>query len=195
MTAAGSHLRGWTAPDVWGDVPQRNKDFCGREGLLEELRQHVTGSSTALLPHALHGLGGVGKTQLAIEYAYRYAGEYQVVWWIPAEEPGLMQSTLAGLAAPLGLAHLATGHVEDAIAAVLDALRRGEPYDRWLLIFDNADEPGPIRSYLPLIPGHVLVTSRNRAWARIVDAIEVEHLHPRGKPAVPASSGLGNDSE
>jgi tetratricopeptide (TPR) repeat protein len=161
-------------PQIWGAVPPRNKNFTGREELLSELRQRVISQPAALVPHALHGLGGVGKTQLAIEYAYRYAHEYQVVWWIPADQLGLIRSTLAALAPRLGLVGLAPGRVEDSMSAVLDALRRGKPYDRWLLIFDNADDPEPIRGLMPSGPGHVIVTSRNRRWESVVNAVEVD---------------------
>ena len=166
------------APYVWGNVPQRNKNFTGREELLRELERRagpLTSSPvTAIVPQALYGLGGVGKTQLAIEYAYRYAEKYQVVWWVPADQIALIRSTLAALAPRLNLTDIPPGRVEDSVAAVLDALRRGEPYNRWLLIFDNADQPEPIREFIPHGPGHVIVTSRNRGWDRFVEALEVD---------------------
>ena len=160
-------------PVIWGNVPQRNKNFMGHEDVLHELRRRFTSEITAALPHALHGLGGVGKTQLAIEYAYRYADQYQVVWWIPADQVALIRSTLAALAPRLGITVVPPGRVEDAMAAVLDALRRGEPFDRWLLIFDNADQPESIRAFMPYGPGHVIVTSRNRGWDRFAESLEV----------------------
>src|SRR5262249_2835409 len=79
-------------PEVWGQVPQRNMNFTGREGLLDELSAGLANSVTAVLPHALHGLGGVGKTQVAIEYAHRNMSSYDVVWWIPADQPELVSS-------------------------------------------------------------------------------------------------------
>ena len=167
-------------PEIWGNVPQRNRNFTGREGLLEELRGRAYASdrpgvsATAIVPQALYGLGGVGKTQLAIEYAYRYAGDYQLVWWIPAEQIPLVRSTLAALAPRLGITGIPPNRVEDLVAAVHDALRRGQPYERWLLIFDNADQPELIREYMPPGPGHVLVTSRNRGWQRHVEALQVD---------------------
>src|SRR5437016_5846442 len=132
-------------PEIWGNVPQRNKNFTGRTELLADLRERVTAEVTALVPHALHGMGGVGKTQLAIEYAYRYASHYQVVWWVPADQTALVRATLAALAPRLGITGLVPGRVEEAVSAVLDSLRRGDPYDRWLLVFDNADQPESIR--------------------------------------------------
>lgn len=162
---------------IWGGVPQRNKNFTGRESQLTELRRRVSSDQTdvtAVLPHALQGLGGVGKTHLAIEYAYRYQSHYDLIWWIPADQPALVRSNLAALAPRLGLSEGGLLRVEDSVAAVLDALRRGEPYHRWLLIFDNADQPELIRSLMPHGPGHVLVTSRNRRWQSIVDTIEVD---------------------
>jgi tetratricopeptide (TPR) repeat protein len=158
-------------PVVWGNVPQRNKNFTGRESLLEKLRANMTSDGMALLPHALQGLGGVGKTQLAVEYAYKFSHDYQVVWWIPADQAALARAALAALATRLGI----TGatRIEDAVSAVLDALRRGEPFQRWLLIFDNADQPETIRELMPHGPGHVLVTSRNHRWHSMVDTVEV----------------------
>src|SRR5947209_1124156 len=88
---------------VWGRVPQRNKNFTGREDLLHQLRAGISFDITAVVPHALHALGGVGKTQLAIEYAWRFQSDYDVVWWIPADQPVLVRSSLAGLARHLGL--------------------------------------------------------------------------------------------
>lgn len=161
-------------PAVWGNVPQRNKNFTGREELLIELRQRVTGQVTAVLAHALHGMGGVGKTHLAVEYAYRYMSDYDVIWWIPADQIPLVRSSLAAMAPRLELENITPGRVEDAVNAVLDALRRGEPYRRWLLIFDNADQPEEIRDLLPTGAGHVIVTSRNHRWQSVADAVEVD---------------------
>lgn len=161
-------------PEVWGKVPPRNKNFTGREGLLSALREGIAGQVTAVVPHALHGMGGVGKTQMAVEYAYRYAGDYDLVWWIPADQPVLVRSTLAGLAPHLDLPPANATGIEDAANAVLNALRRGEPYSRWLLIFDNADQPEELTEIIPHGPGHVLITSRNHRWEGVVDTVAVD---------------------
>ncbi|MFE9104775.1 FxSxx-COOH system tetratricopeptide repeat protein [Actinomadura geliboluensis] len=161
-------------PQVWGKVPPRNKNFTGRTDLLTRLREGMGGRATAVLPHALHGLGGVGKTHMAVEYAYRYQSHYDLVWWIPADQPVLVRSSLASLAPRLGLPSASVSGVEEAANAVLEALRRGEPYTDWLLIFDNADEPEDLTDILPQGPGHVLITSRNHRWAGVVDAVPID---------------------
>jgi tetratricopeptide (TPR) repeat protein len=162
---------------VWGNVPQRNKNFTGRETLLAALHEQVTNDSreiAAVLAHALHGMGGVGKTQLAIEYAYRYMGDYDLVWWVAADQIPLVRSALAALAPRLGLQDVLPTRVDDAVALVLDSLRRGAPYARWLVVFDNADQPEAIRELIPTGPGHVIVTSRNHRWQSVADVVEVD---------------------
>ncbi|MEO3826293.1 FxSxx-COOH system tetratricopeptide repeat protein [Actinomadura sp. B10D3] len=161
-------------PQVWGRVPQRNKNFTGREKLLADLREAITDRVAAVLPHALHGLGGVGKTQMAVEYAHRFRDDYDLVWWISADQPVLVRSALAALAPHLGLPPATATGVEEASTAALDALRRGDPYSRWLLIFDNADDPEEIKDTIPEGPGDVLITSRNHRWKGVVAALPVD---------------------
>ncbi|WP_441250733.1 FxSxx-COOH system tetratricopeptide repeat protein [Kitasatospora sp. McL0602] len=152
-----------TKPLYWS-VPQRNPSFTGRSQVLDDLRDQLVGGPTVVLPtpQTLYGLGGVGKTQLALEYAHRYMSHYDLVWWIDAEQTDLIAPALAELAGRLGLR---VGGVNEDAEAARDALRRGTPTSRWLLIFDNADEPADIRRYFPGGSGHILVTSRNQAWS------------------------------
>ncbi|MGW7297257.1 FxSxx-COOH system tetratricopeptide repeat protein [Streptomyces sp. NPDC054829] len=161
-------------PTVWGNVPPRNAAFTGREQLLDQLRESLSYGPTAVLPHALHGMGGVGKSQLAVEYVYRFGPEYDLVWWINAEHPGLIRDAFVELAGRLG--H--SGPSSAAVPAVLDALRSGHPYARWLLVFDNADSPEAVQEFIPSRfeggpGGAVIVTSRNPQWNALARTIEV----------------------
>ncbi|MFJ9904318.1 FxSxx-COOH system tetratricopeptide repeat protein [Streptomyces sp. NPDC101152] len=160
-------------PRVWGNLPPRNFNFTGRAALLELLDQRLREGTTAVLPEAIHGMGGVGKTQLAIEYAYRHQSEYDIVWWIPSERPGQITQALVELAGRLGLSTSTEANI--ALPAVREALREGRPYARWLLIFDNADSPEQVRHHFPQSGnGTILVTSRNRRWGQVGRSLEVD---------------------
>jgi tetratricopeptide (TPR) repeat protein len=175
VTSSASRRRhGGRTPEVWGKIPPRNMNFTGREELLVKLRQSVAGDVTAVLPHAVHGQGGVGKTQTVVEYAHRYQDEYDLVWWIPSDQTVLVSSSLASLAPHMGLPPATATGIEDAASAVLDKLRLGDPYDKWLLIFDNADQPEDISEIIPHGPGHVLITSRNNRWMGVVDTVPID---------------------
>ena len=161
-----------TDPPVW-NVSPRNAEFTGRGANLEQLRDKLVGGGTAVvLAHALYGLGGVGKTQVALEYAHRFKSDYDVIWWVPAERSDQIVLSLAALAERLGI--MVGENVTEAARAVLDALRRGEPYERWLLVFDNAEDPKELEPYLPGGAGHVLITSRYQGWSHLAELQEVD---------------------
>ena len=156
------------------NLPARNGNFSGRDAVLGRLYDDLrAGSVAAVVPKsAVHGLGGVGKTQLALEYGHRFAADYDVIWWIAAEQPSSVVAALADLARRLG--------VPDSIdqtelaAGALDLLRGQE---RWLLIYDNAESPTTLASLLPSAGGgHVLVTSRWSAWAAQASSLPLDVL-------------------
>jgi tetratricopeptide (TPR) repeat protein len=154
--------------------PHRNPNFTGREDLLSQLHSALTSGQPAALTQAIHGLGGVGKTQLAVEYAYRHAAEYDLVWWVRAEEPAALAADYAALAGPLDLPE----KDEPDQRLVVQAVRRWLGQNTgWLLIFDNARRPEDLRPYLPHgATGHVLVTSRYSAWRGVASPLTVPIL-------------------
>jgi len=162
-----------TNPPVWR-VPARNAVFTGRAEVLEQLHDQLNSSSVAVVaPMALHGLGGVGKSQIALEYAHRYMADYDLVWWINAEQDELINPVLAPMAQALGLRR--RDSIPETAQAVREALRLGRPYERWLLVFDNADNPLEVKEFFPGGSfGHVIVTTRNPAWSTVAEPLEID---------------------
>ena len=122
---------------------------------------------------ALHGLGGVGKTRVATEYARRYRERYDVVWWVRAENPLTLLGDYAALADALVLPDREERE-QDARAAAVTAWL--ESHARWLLMFDNAPSPDAVRGVMPHgRSGHVLITSRQHGgWRGIADPVEID---------------------
>ena len=147
-------------------VPHRNPFFTGREALLYHLHQQLqTQGISALAQAAIHGLGGVGKTQTALEYAHRFGQHYQFVLWAVAESGPAIRTAYLSIARELGLVGV-QADFESAILAVKAWLSRE---DRWLFVFDNADDPALLRPYLPSARtgGKVLLTSRAKSFAKV----------------------------
>ncbi|MFG3461999.1 FxSxx-COOH system tetratricopeptide repeat protein, partial [Streptomyces sp. NPDC047853] len=155
-------------PKVW-NVRRRNPDFFGRDSEMVQLRAGLLHGRQAVV-QALHGMGGIGKTQLALEYAHRFASQYDLVWWVDAEQADQLPVRYTELADRLGIAKSDAGTEANA-RALLQHLRT---QCNWLLILDNAEQPDQIEPWLPEGPGHVLITSRDPDWHGIAHQSDLD---------------------
>ncbi len=163
-------------PQVW-EVPAHNPAFTGRTADLQELDAALTVGTTVTV-QSVRGMAGVGKTQLATEYAHRHAARYDLVWWVAAEQPALIADQFARLAAELGLD---PGPDADAVRVATHGALRG--VRRWLLVFDNADVVDDVRPWIPAAPrapgepGHVLVTTRRGGFAELGAVLDLDVMY------------------
>jgi tetratricopeptide (TPR) repeat protein len=176
-------------PDFWNPPRIRNPNFTGRDELLNGLRESLRQGGRSALT-AVAGLGGIGKTQTALEYAYRFAADYDVIWWIRAETPATRVADLRALAHAAGLEDDAadgevgiprpdeTRNEENDGRSLARRLRPWLAERRWLVILDNASAPGEVEWMLHEIGpgGHVLITSRALSWRRLGAVVQVPPL-------------------
>jgi TIR domain-containing protein/NB-ARC domain-containing protein/tetratricopeptide repeat protein len=162
------------------NLPYRaNPYFTGREKMLDDLHTALCKRTAAAIaqPQAVHGLGGVGKTQLAIEYAWRHEAAYDAALWVTASSPTELHAKVAALAAVLSLPEAEATQQKLKVQAVLDWLCS---HQRWLLIFDNVDTKEAQSAVLKLLPpslhGHVIMTSRLAVWPVGYEDVEVSVL-------------------
>ena len=143
-------------PPVWNLLLGSNPDFTGRTAILGALHAGLTQNQGMVRPQVIAGTGGVGKTQLAVEYAYRHRADYDTVWWIRAETTASLHADYAALAPEVGLG---SSPDQDAmVEAVRDWL---EDNPRWLLIFDNVEDPPATIALLPRAgEGQLIMTSQ-----------------------------------
>jgi tetratricopeptide (TPR) repeat protein len=161
-------------PPFWNVTIERNGFFTGRETVLDELYQALQNSNVTAInqPQALSGLGGVGKTQTVVEYAYRYSHEYDAVFWVKAETESALVSGFVEIARLLNLPLKDAQDENETVQAVRRWLEQNES---WLLLCDNADSPAILKPFLPHNQtGHILLTSR----AQNFDVLGISHPVP-----------------
>ena len=151
-------------------IPARNANFTGRDGFLRQLREALRsrGRAMVLQQPDIDGPGGIGKTQVALEYAHRFREDYDVVWWLNCEPAQYIDASLVDLGKQLRDEFGATlpeeGGVTEVARQVLEYLS-DRATQRWLLIYDNAEDIERITAnLLPAGGGHVLITSRSQGW-------------------------------
>ncbi|WP_437878718.1 ATP/GTP-binding protein [Sorangium sp. So ce513] len=146
-------------PGIFSLPASSSRNLAAREDLVAEIGAALAKRGVA----PLCGLGGTGKTKLAIEFAYRHAGAYDIVFMIDGQGPATMEAGLVALAAEMRLPDHELSDPARAVAAVRSRLgRRG----RWLLLFDGVRDPVEVEPYLPSLAhgGHVIATSQNPSW-------------------------------
>src|ERR1044072_7124261 len=162
--AEGRWLANPLLPWLFDNVPPRLNDFTGRDTRLAELHKLFMQAKTpaAITQAALYGLGGIGKTSLAIEYAHVYGSDYAGVWWAGAETRTQLIANLAALAGKLDRRLAEERDQEAAARAVLKRLARAtKPY---LLVYDNVETPDILGGLLPATGARVLITTRYAEW-------------------------------
>jgi tetratricopeptide (TPR) repeat protein len=168
-------------PAIWNVPFHPNPFFTGRDLLLAELHASVAAPEVIGRRVALTGLGGVGKSQLAVEYAYRRRADFDLVWWVRAEQPTSRLADYAALASQPRLA-ADLGLAPDTPQETTMAAARAwlEHQQRWLLVLDNAVEPAALVDLLPRSgSGQVVITSRTGiGWEQLAIPLPVEVLDP-----------------
>jgi tetratricopeptide (TPR) repeat protein len=161
-------------------VPPRIASFTGRADELDRLDAILMQDKPAAVTQAsvgraaVQGMGGVGKTSLAIEYAHRFRGLYAGVCWCPAETRTGLLSALANLAVTLGASTAEEADVEKAAKAALRRL--AEQRATWLLVYDNVPAPDALGDLLPSARARVLITSRFSDWSELANEVALDVL-------------------
>lgn len=161
---------------LWNVPFRRNPFFSGRTSLLERLHHQLNRGQGAALTqsHALTGLGGIGKTQSAVEYAYRYRNEYHAIFWVRAAS---LETLAADYIAIARLLSLSAQDDQDQMHIVMMTKRWLEQHGNWLLVLDNADTLSLLSDFLPESGhGHLLLTTRAQATGKIAVNLPVEKM-------------------
>jgi len=158
---------------LW-NIPPPNDYFSGREGYLQKLRYILTSGQPAALTQAIKGLGGMGKTQTAIQYAFRHRAEYRAGFSVLADLPENLISGFAGLA---GLLDLVEKDAKEIASAAAAAKRWFESNDGWLLILDNVEDWNVAKEWIPSGKrGHVLITTRLQFTGKLAQGLDLPNM-------------------
>ncbi|MDO0824092.1 tetratricopeptide repeat protein, partial [Desulfosporosinus nitroreducens] len=154
----------------------KNKNFTGRQTILEDIEKLFRPGHDNPLVLSISGLGGVGKTQIVLEYAFRYGYLYDTIWWIDAEDSLALFKFYSSFAYKNRLVNKETNERDIILEAVRNWMSQ---HANWLFIYDNAEDPKTLNEYLPGINrGHILITSRYTNWYRLGEVICIDVFEP-----------------
>lgn len=172
---------------LWRLPHSRNLQFVGRSDVLAGLHERLTSNEDTRRVQVISGLGGLGKTQTAIEFAYRHRDAFDLVWWIDAEEPTKLASDLVSLGRALELDASKANEEQIVVDAVRQWLSDNSGY---LLIFDNVEGADDLRKYLPMeVRGAILITSRSPAWRGVGETVPLDVMTASDAQQLMASTG------
>jgi tetratricopeptide (TPR) repeat protein/transcriptional regulator with XRE-family HTH domain len=159
---------------LWNVPVRRNPFFTGREEVLMCLYDTLRSEKTAALTQAITGLGGIGKTQTAVEYAYRFRDDYQAVFWVRAETPDTLITDVVHMAELLHLPE----HNEQNQDHIVAAVRRWlSDHAGWLLIMDNVEDVSRMQEFAPArVGGHILLTTRSQSTGTFARCIVLKQM-------------------
>ncbi len=160
-----------TTGSIWHVPHARNLNFTGREDVLQKLYDALHADGQTALTQAIKGMGGVGKTQVALEYAYRFKNEYETIAWVQSET----LETLSGDYAAFARAAKLPEHEAQEKKLMIEAVRNWFNHNTgWLLIFDNVPNPAALKNIAPTGgSGHILMTSRYQSWGGTAQAVSI----------------------
>ncbi|MFJ5150699.1 FxSxx-COOH system tetratricopeptide repeat protein [Streptomyces sp. NPDC088353] len=186
------------SPPGAGNLPgSASGVFVGRQDELAELRRLLADEGEAAVTQvsgtrAIHGLGGIGKSTLALHYAHVHRRAYTLVWWINAASTEQIVTSLASLATRLCPQWAATTGMQERAAWAILWLQW---HPGWLLVFDNVEDPGDLRHYLGTLPdGHHLATSRTATgWHAIAPTMPLGLLDADAAVTLLCTLALGQE--
>jgi len=186
---------------LWNVPYPHSPFFIGREALLTHLYATLHDEKAVALTQAISGLGGIGKTQLAVEYAYLNRDKYHAILWTTAIN---RETLLADFVVLAELLNLPEKDFQDQTITVNAVIHWLETHSQWLIIMDNADDLQILRDFLPTGgKGHIIITTRSQATRAIAQPLEVTQLEPddgalfllRRAGIIPADASLSDASE
>lgn len=163
---------------IWYVPYSRNSYFAGREPTLLQLheRLHTQYEAAFTRPQIVSGLGGVGKTQIVLEYAYRFRQDYQAVLWVRAETPQTLEEDYRAVAHLLQIPAAECQDMSCTVAAVKHKLQN---YQSWLFICDNVEDLEHVHTLLPDTSlGQVVLTTRSQVTGTLGSHIDVKKMEP-----------------